>query len=79
MRCPKCGAFTKVIRSMEMEELDIYRRRECMECGYRFNTEERKKHVEKTVPGKPAVQQRTDGQKAKPYGLSDLYIALRLR
>ncbi len=43
MRCPKCHhTSSKVIDSRPSEETDtIRRRRECLSCGYRFNTYER--------------------------------------
>lgn len=43
MICPSCGAVeTKVIDSRSVEDgKAIRRRRECLECGYRFTTYER--------------------------------------
>ena len=41
MKCPNCGyTGTKVIDSRPRSEY-IYRRRECPNCGQRFNTDER--------------------------------------
>jgi transcriptional repressor NrdR len=42
MRCPKCGSRDdKVIDSRQSREgLSIRRRRECLECGYRYTTYE---------------------------------------
>lgn len=40
MRCPVCEGKTIVINSMEGIENSIRRRRKCVECGYRFNTNE---------------------------------------
>ncbi|HEY3364408.1 MAG TPA: transcriptional regulator NrdR [Symbiobacteriaceae bacterium] len=42
MKCPYCGAESKVIESRHTDEDEaIRRRRECMVCGKRFNTFER--------------------------------------
>lgn len=43
MRCPSCGyEDSKVVDSRPAEEgVAIRRRRECLECGYRFTTYER--------------------------------------
>ena len=43
MRCPSCGTAGKnrVIRYSSPDDLGIRRRRECSNCGYRFNTAER--------------------------------------
>jgi transcriptional repressor NrdR len=45
MKCPKCGSEkSKVINSRKHEEYareeSIYRRRECLKCGFRFSTYE---------------------------------------
>lgn len=43
MKCPNCGAVgrTRVLDTGPDTTGDIRRRRECAECGYRFNTLER--------------------------------------
>lgn len=43
MRCPKCGSFEdKVLETRQSKDgIVIKRRRECLECGYRFTTYER--------------------------------------
>lgn len=43
MRCPSCGCSdSKVVDSRSAEEgTSIRRRRECLQCGYRFTTYER--------------------------------------
>lgn len=43
MQCPKCqSSQTKVLDSRSVDdETSIRRRRECIQCGYRFNTYER--------------------------------------
>ncbi len=41
MKCPYCGADSKVIESRHTEDNAIRRRPECMVCGKRFNTFER--------------------------------------
>jgi transcriptional regulator NrdR family protein len=39
MKCPVCEGNTKVVDVRERKS-KIYRRRECLECGYRFATYE---------------------------------------
>lgn len=39
MTCPKCNEKTKVIDSIPSDD-STERRRECVECGYRFSTVE---------------------------------------
>lgn len=39
MTCPVCGAKTKILDSRKRIDY-VRRRRECVECGYRFTTEE---------------------------------------
>lgn len=39
MTCPQCGGDTKVTNSRH-DEAEVRRRRECLECGYRFSTVE---------------------------------------
>lgn len=41
MKCPYCGAESKVLESRHAEENTIRRRRECTACAKRFNTFER--------------------------------------
>ena len=42
MKCPFCGAESKVVESRHTDEDEaIRRRRECISCGKRFNTFER--------------------------------------
>lgn len=41
MKCPYCGAESKVIESRHAEDEAIRRRRECTICAKRFNTYER--------------------------------------
>ncbi len=43
MKCPQCGSLSdKVIDSRQSKDgTVIRRRRECLECGYRFTTYER--------------------------------------
>lgn len=41
MKCPYCGAESKVIESRHTEGDAIRRRRECLVCSKRFNTMER--------------------------------------
>ena len=37
MTCPVCGGKTTVVDSRPSED-SVWRRRECQECSYRFNT-----------------------------------------
>ena len=39
MRCPKCGGKTKTIWIRHKKEFTV-RSRECIKCGYKFNTKE---------------------------------------
>lgn len=41
VKCPYCGAESKVIESRHTEDESIRRRRECIACSKRFNTYER--------------------------------------
>lgn len=56
MKCPYCGAESKVIESRHIEEDAIRRRRECLACSKRFNTMERLE-----VP--PLVVMKKDGKR----------------
>lgn len=51
MRCPKCGCEeSKVVDSRPAENNEsIRRRRECVECGFRFTTYERREELPLTV------------------------------
>lgn len=40
MTCPVCGADTRIINSRCPDVDVVRRRRKCVECGYRFTTEE---------------------------------------
>ena len=41
MLCPKCKRdMLHVVDSRSLDEISIYRRRECLACGHRFNTTE---------------------------------------
>lgn len=41
MKCPKCGGKICVLDSRQPDKETVWRRRACLECGHRFNTEER--------------------------------------
>lgn len=58
MRCPKCGCEeSKVVDSRPSEGNDaIRRRRECMRCGFRFTTYERREEL-------PLIVIKRDGSK----------------
>lgn len=48
MRCPNCGTLGKHrVLDTTPEETSIRRRRECTNCGYRFNTTE---HINAGIP-----------------------------
>lgn len=40
MICDKCGQDTKVLSTRELLTIKTTRRRECLNCGHRFNTVE---------------------------------------
>lgn len=40
MTCPICGGKTKVVDSRKTDVDKVWRRRECVDCKHRFNTEE---------------------------------------
>ena len=58
MRCPKCGCEeSKVVDSRPSESNDsIRRRRECVKCGFRFTTYERREEL-------PLLVVKKDGRK----------------
>lgn len=50
MKCPRCShTDTKVIDSRVTKETAIRRRRECLDCGHRFNTLEEVQHEDLMV------------------------------
>ena len=65
MRCPKCGCEeSKVIDSRPSENNDaIRRRRECVSCGFRFTTYERREEVPLLVVKKDGAREPFDRQK----------------
>ncbi|PMP62581.1 MAG: transcriptional regulator NrdR [Sulfurihydrogenibium sp.] len=65
MRCPKCGSLEdKVIDSRQSKEgRVIKRRRECLNCGYRFTTYERIEEEVITVVKKNNTTQPFDKEK----------------
>lgn len=65
MRCPKCGCEeSKVVDSRPSENLDaIRRRRECISCGYRFTTYERREENPLLVVKKDGSRETFDRQK----------------
>lgn len=70
MRCPSCGyAESKVVDSRPSEDnASIRRRRECLDCGYRFTTYER---LENT----PLVVIKSDGS-SEAYNREKLFRGL---
>lgn len=65
MRCPKCGCEeSKVVDSRPSDSNDaIRRRRECIACGYRFTTYERKEESPLMVLKKDGTKEPFDHQK----------------
>ncbi|WP_130812050.1 transcriptional regulator NrdR [Olsenella sp. Marseille-P4559] len=65
MRCPKCGCEeSKVVDSRPSESNDaIRRRRECVKCGYRFTTYERREDMPLLVMKKDGRKETFDRQK----------------
>ena len=65
MRCPKCGCEeSKVVDSRPSESNDaIRRRRECVRCGYRFTTYERREEMPLLVVKKDGRKETFDRQK----------------
>ncbi len=39
--CPMCGGMTKVIDTRDRADGTTHRKRACLLCGYRFDTEEK--------------------------------------
>ncbi len=65
MRCPKCGCDeSKVVDSRPSESNDaIRRRRECVRCGMRFTTYERREEMPLLVVKKDGHRETFDRQK----------------
>lgn len=42
MNCPKCGKRTAVVDSRPLPNNEVFRRRVCKECGFKFITIERR-------------------------------------
>lgn len=65
MRCPKCGCEeSKVVDSRPSESNDaIRRRRECIRCGFRFTTYERREETPLLVVKKDGSKETFDRQK----------------
>ena len=65
MRCPKCGCDeSKVVDSRPSENNDASRRRrECIECGFRFTTYERREELPLVVVKKDGHREPFDRQK----------------
>ena len=65
MRCPKGGCEeSKVVDSRPSENNDaIRRRRECIQCGYRFTTYERREETPLTVLKKDGTKETFNRQK----------------
>lgn len=40
MNCPKCNSMQVVIVDTRPNPETVWRRRECLDCGFRFNTKE---------------------------------------
>ena len=85
MYCPECAGQTTVIESRVRTDGTVYRRRECLDCGLRISTTEaitvkKSEEPETYEDREPAMQQRPTAPKpVRPWGVSDLHIALRAR
>lgn len=61
MRCPSCNfPESKVIDSRRTEDEEIRRRRECLECGFRFTTYEKMEKLPLIVVKKSGARQAFD-------------------
>ena len=71
MRCPNCGSFdTKVLDSRPTEDgYAIRRRRECLNCGFRFTTYERFEIGPLLVIKKDGRREKFDREKIKRGGM----------
>ena len=49
MTCPVCGGNTAVVDSRKKQNDEVYRRRKCHECNYRFSTLEIEVDIHKRV------------------------------
>lgn len=56
MTCPKCGGKTKINDSRHNDDDSVKRRRECLECGYRFSTVEIDADLYERMEGKAVVE-----------------------
>ncbi|MCL2525807.1 MAG: transcriptional regulator NrdR [Coriobacteriia bacterium] len=67
MNCPKCGSVdNKVIDSRSSEAQDaIRRRRECLECGTRFTTYERREEQPLVVIKRDGTREQFEFQKLR--------------
>ncbi len=65
MRCPKCGCIeSKVVDSRRPDAQDVIRRRrECVECGFRFTTYERREELPLNVIKKDGSNEPFNRQK----------------
>lgn len=65
MRCPKCGCEdSKVVDSRPSENNDaIRRRRECVACGFRFTTYERREETPLLIIKKDGTKETFDRSK----------------
>lgn len=50
MQCPTCRASRSRVMEKRNQSITITRRRECLECGHRFNT------LEVATTGVPTIQ-----------------------
>lgn len=83
MYCPECEEETMVVQTRQRADGTIYRRRECLWCGHRFSTTESlmapKEAAEDENRELPLLQCAPKRKKVRPWGMSDLCIALRSR
>ena len=62
MKCPVCGADTEIVNTRSVDVDCIRRRRECVECKYRFSTLE---YEEETIKRMEASYEERKRAKAR--------------
>lgn len=81
MYCPKCEEETMVTQTRQRADGTIYRRRVCRWCGHRFSTTESlmapKEEAQNEDRELPLLQCAPKRKNVRPWGLSDMRIALR--
>lgn len=81
MRCPECQEFLRVTCTTENEDGSVRRWRRCPSCGLRITTlealpERSEPDGQDELPVPKSIPRK---ERTKPFSLSDMHIALRLR